>query len=404
MDFGFTEKQQKFIEEIREFCATTPKGELANPDDVPDDAKNNFSFSFYKKVCENGWAGVTFSKEYGGQGLGNTFQVIFNAEMQSQGAAISVGSVGNNNWLGAIIEKYGTEQQKREYLTKVVKGDIILLCQCFTEPNAGADLASVKTRAVRDGEDYIINGQKMFSSHAHIISDRLRLFLMVRTDPDVSPEKGISFFIIPPDLPGITIRPLWTDGGNRTNELFFDSVRVSRHTLLGEESGLNRGWDYFQEFEWGDWERSPGVSVSIFREVLKHLIDYIKTTGMDGQLLSQEPSVRRKIAEIATEIEILHLLDYKIAWAHDTGGDVLGVTAIQSIVRDSLSVKLPNLALNILSPYGQLQSGSKHAVLGGMLEEMYRMMAFRLFGVVGPLNRKNFIANRLLDLPQCHGY
>jgi alkylation response protein AidB-like acyl-CoA dehydrogenase len=404
MDFGFTETQQKFIDEIRQFCAKTPKGKLADPDDVPDDAKDNFSFSFYKKVCEKGWAGLTFSKEYGGQGLGNTYQVIFNEEMQSQGAAISVASVGNNIWLGGIIARYGTEFQKKEYLPRLVAGEIILLCQCFTEPDAGADLSSIKTRAVRKGEDYVINGQKMFGSHAHIDGRRMRLFLMVRTDPDAPPEKGISFFIIPPDLPGITIRPLWTDGGNRTSELFFDNVSVSRHTLLGEEGGLNRGWDYFQQFEWGDWERSPGVSVSIFREMLKGLIEYIKKTEMDGQLLSQEPLVRQKIAEIATEIEILHLMDYKIGWAHDTGGDILGVTAIQSIVRDSLSVKLPNLALTILGPYGQLQSGSKHAVLGGMLEEMYRMMAFRLFGVIGPLTRKNFIANHLLGLPHSHGY
>jgi alkylation response protein AidB-like acyl-CoA dehydrogenase len=404
MDFGFTEGQQKFVDELRELCATTPQGELADPDDVPDDAKDNFSFSFYQKVCDKGWAGLTFPEEYGGQGLGNTYQVIFNEEMQSQGAPMSVASVGNNNWLGSIIAKYGTERQKREYLTRVAKGDIILLCQCFTEPDAGVDLASVKTRAVRDGEDYIISGQKMFASHAHIIGQKVRLFLMVRTDPGAPLEKGISFFIIPRDLPGITIRPLWTDGGNRTNELFFDNVRVSRHCLLGEEGGLNRGWNYFQEFEWGDWERSPGVSVPIFREVLKDLIDYVKVTEVDRRLLSQEPSVRRKIAEIATGIEILHLMDYKMAWAQDEGGDVLGVTAIQSIIRDSLSVKLPNLALSILGPYGQLQSGSKHAVMGGVLEEMYRMMAFRLFGLVGQLTRRNFIANHLLDLPHCHGY
>jgi alkylation response protein AidB-like acyl-CoA dehydrogenase len=125
---------------------------------------------------------------------------------------------------------------------------------------------------------------------------------------------------------------------------------------------------------------------------------------MDGRLLSQDPSVRRKIAEIATEIEILHLLDYKMAWAQDEGGDVLGVTAIQSIIRDNLSIKLPNIALSIFGPYGQLQSGSKHVVLGGALEEMYRMTAFHLFGLVGSLNRKNFVANHLLDLPRSHGY
>lgn len=404
MDFGFTEEEQKFINEVRDFCAVTPKGDLASPDEVPDDARFNFSFSFYRKVCDKGWASLTFPENYGGLGLTNTHQLIFNEEMQSLGAPISVTSVSNNNWLGAFIARYGTERQKQEYLTKIARGEILLFCQSFTEPDAGADLVSVKTRAVPDGEDYIINGQKMFSSNAHLNGRTTRLLLMARTDLDALPEKGISLFIIPPDLPGITIRPLWTDGGGRTNEVFLDNVRAPRSCLLGEESGLNRGWDYFREFEWGDWERAPGVFCVIFKEILKHLINFVKTTRMDGRLLSQYPAVRRMIAEIATEIEIVRLLGHKMAWAQDTGGDALGAAAIESLIRDELAVKFPNLALCILGPYGQLQSGSKHAVLGGMLEEMYRLNTFCLFGLVGPLTRKNFISNHILDLPQYHGY
>jgi 3-oxocholest-4-en-26-oyl-CoA dehydrogenase alpha subunit len=404
MDFGYTEEQRKFIEEIREFCATTPRGELANPEDVPDDARFNYSFSFYQKICDKGWAGLTFPVEYGGKGLGNTFQVIFNQEMQSLGAPVSVTSISNNNWLGNFIAKYGTERQKKEYLTQICRGEITLLCQSFTEPDAGADLAAVKTRAVLDGDNYIINGQKMFSSNAHLNGRTTRLLLLVRTDIEALQEKGLSLFLIRPDLPGITIRPLYTDGGGRTNEVFFDNVRVSKHDLLGEEGGLNRGWEYFREFEWGDWERGPVVIAVIFSEILKHLINFVKTTRMDGRLLSEETSVRQKIAEIATEIETIRLLSYKMAWAQDENADALSVAVMESLIRDSLLIKFPNLALCIFGPYGQLQSGSKQAVLGGMLEEMYRMNAFALFGLVGPLTRKNFIANHSLDLPQYHGY
>jgi alkylation response protein AidB-like acyl-CoA dehydrogenase len=266
MDFGYTAEQQKFIDEIHHFCATTPRGNLADPGEVPDDAKNNFSFSFYQKVCDKGWAGLTLPREYGGQGLGNTYQVIFNTEMQSLGAPISVASVSNNNWLGGFISRYGTEGQRRDYLTQVCQGEIVLLCQSFTEPDAGADLVSVKTRAVYDGKDYVINGQKMFSSNSHLNGRTTRLLIIARTDLEAPPEKGISLFLIRPDLPGITIRPLWTDGGGRTNEVFFDNVRVSAHSLLGEASGLNQGWDCFREFEWGDWERAPGVFAVVFRK------------------------------------------------------------------------------------------------------------------------------------------
>jgi 3-oxocholest-4-en-26-oyl-CoA dehydrogenase alpha subunit len=404
MDFGLTEEQQRFVKEIHDFCSSTPRGQLADPGEVPDDARYNFSFSFYQRVCDKGWAGLRFPKEYGGQGLGNTYQVIFNEEMQTLGAPISVTSVSNNIWLGSFIAKYGTIRQKNEYLTQVARGNIVLLCQSFTEPDAGADLVSVKTRAIPDGENYIINGQKMFSSNAHLNGRTTRLLLMARTDINAPLEKGISLFIIPPDLPGITIRPLWTDGGGRTNEVFFDNVRVSKQSLLGEEGGLNHGWEYFREFEWGDWERAPGVLIVIFKEILKHLINYVKTTEMDGQLLSQDLLVRRKIAEIATEIELIRLLGYKMAWAQDEGSDVLGAAAIESYVRDTLSVKFPNLALSILGPYGQLQGGSKYSVMGGVLEEMYRLNAFSLFGLIGPLTRKNFIANHLLGLPQYHGF
>jgi 3-oxocholest-4-en-26-oyl-CoA dehydrogenase alpha subunit len=404
MDFGFTEDEQKFINEIHRFCAATPVGDLANPSEVPDDARFNFSFSFYQKVCEKGWSGLTFPREYGGLGLGNSFQVIFNEQMQSLGAPLSVTSISNNNWLANIIAQHGTEMQKQEYLTQLCRGDLLSLCQSFTEPDAGADLVSVKTRAVRDGDAFIINGQKMFSSNAHLNAKTTRLLLLARTDLEVPPEKGLSLFLIQPDLPGITLRPLWTDGGGRTNEVFFDNVRVSRHDLLGEENGLNRGWDYFREFEWGDWERAPGVFASIFAEVLKQLINYVKTTRLDGRLLSQDPSVRRKIAELAVEIEIVRLLSHKMARKQDQGGDVLGAAALESLIRDNLAVKFPDLALAILGPYGQLQNGSKHALLGGMLEEMYRLNAFCLFGLVGPLTRKNFIAEHMLDLPQYHGY
>lgn len=135
MNFEFTEEQQKFIDEIHEFCAATPKGKLAEPGEVPDDPAYNFSFSFYQELCDKGWTGITFPGEYGGQGRGNIYQVIFNEVMQSLGAPISVTSVSNNNWLGSIITRYGTERQKQEYLTQVARGGIITLCQSFTEPD-----------------------------------------------------------------------------------------------------------------------------------------------------------------------------------------------------------------------------------------------------------------------------
>jgi alkylation response protein AidB-like acyl-CoA dehydrogenase len=154
----------------------------------------------------------------------------------------------------------------------------------------------------------------------------------------------------------------------------------------------------------GGLGKSPRGVCGCLPEILKNLINYVKTTRMDGRLLSQEPAVRYKIAELATEIELLRLLGHKMAWAQDAGGDVLGVAAVESLVRDTLAVKFPNLAVCILGPCGQLQSGSKHAPLGGLLEEMYRLNTFSLFGLVGPLTRKNFIANHCLDLPHYHGY
>lgn len=399
MEFGFTEEQERFRQEVRDFIKTTPWGEIADPHQTAP----NYSPSFYRKVVERGWIGLAFPKEYGGQGLDPIYQTIFYEEMAYSGAPMGILLHGISISQCGYILNCGTERQKKDYLSKLARGEIPCVSQCITEPNAGSDYVSVNIRAVREGDDYIINGQKMFCSFAHGPKGGY-LILLARTDPHAPLEKGASFFILPIDMPGTTTRPLKTMGWLGTNEVFFDNVRAPKQNLLGEEAGLNRGADCYRKSQYCEWEKAPGLYVATLRRAFDALVQYVKETKSNGSFLSQEPSVRQKLAELATELEVLRLLGYKQVWAQGKGLDILKATAIQSIFKDRLMVKLPHIATQILGLYGQVHGESKHAVLKGMMGQMYRDTALYLFANCGELTRKNFIASHVLGLPESHGY
>ena len=246
MDFGFTEGQQKFRQEVREFCEKTPRGEI--------DATLEYSPSFYAKVAERGWRGLSLPKEYGGQGLDVIYGTIFTEEMSYWGVPLLLyGPTGSEHLWGGIILKYGSEEMKKEYLPRIAKGELTI-GQAFTEPEAGCDLPSVQTCAVRKGDDYVVNGQKVFCTSIHRGEYQ---FLMARTDPDAPKEKGLSLFLLDPKLPGITVTPLITMRGSRTNQVFLDDVKIPRRNLVGEE---NRGWSYFMEPSPPQTEHSIAIS------------------------------------------------------------------------------------------------------------------------------------------------
>ncbi|MDP6550104.1 MAG: acyl-CoA dehydrogenase family protein, partial [Dehalococcoidia bacterium] len=230
MDYGFGPEQETLRQEVRQFIKeyVTPEV-LAEIEDSLEGGRGPNLRALQKKAADRGWMGISWPKEYGGQGGSRLDQYIVEEEFARVG--VTMGSAGSG---APAILAAGTEEQKQYFLPGLISGDITFALG-FTEPQAGADLAGLQCRAVKDGDEYVINGQKMYTSSAHYAT---HVYLMCRTDPDAPRHRGISIFLVPMDTPGITVRPLWTIqsdppaptgttyGNKRTNETFYEDVRV----------------------------------------------------------------------------------------------------------------------------------------------------------------------------------
>ena len=244
MDFVFTPEQETLRREIQEFLAEHMTPEVIAENDVADVVRERgpHTKALFELIAERGWLAVSWPRQWGGQGGSSINQYIVEEEFARVGLAVGAGGTGAPAILAA-----GTDEQKQEFIAASIRGEIVF-AQGYTEPQAGADLAGLQCRAVRDGDEYVINGQKTFTTGAHVAT---HIYLMARTDPDAKRHAGISIFLVPMDLPGITVRPLWTIqndppapvgttyGESRTNEMFFEDVRMPASCRLGEE---NDGW------------------------------------------------------------------------------------------------------------------------------------------------------------------
>ena len=231
MEIGYTEEHQALRNRLREYYAAllTPEVEsqLADSHGIGPNMRR-----VVKQMAEDGWLGIGWPTEYGGQGLGAIEQYIFFDESMRAGAPVPMLTI---NTVGPTIMDFGTQEQKDFFLPKILAGDIHF-CIGYTEPESGTDLASLQTRAVRDGDEYVINGQKIYTSLA---GGADYIWLATRTDPEVAKHKGISMFIVPMDTPGIKVVPMHLLGDHNINYTFYEDVRVPAANLVGEE---NAGW------------------------------------------------------------------------------------------------------------------------------------------------------------------
>lgn len=388
MDFEFTEEQKRLREEIRGFCATEPEGELEDPR-----ITHYYSPELYRKLVDRGWVGLSFPKEYGGQGLTAVEEVILLEELAYARKRVYIVGIGSSvQFFGTLFLKCGSEQLKRKYLPQIARGEV-WFSQAYTEPEAGSDLLPIQTRAVRDGDYYVLNGQKMFSSSGHRRNHFPRQYLVVMavTDPNAAPGKGHSLFIVDTAAPGMSTDTLVTIPGWITNQLYIDEVRVPKENLVGEE---NRGWDYFTACRHKYWDRMSGNYQGTLLRALNDFTQYLK----ENQSLNTSLA-RQKLSNMATKIEILRLLTYRLAWAESKGLDVQNVASIARIFRDQALIEYPNVAMDILGPYGQLKATSKYAPIEGGTEYLYRNNVYYFFAGAGNLVMRNFIASRGLGLP-----
>ncbi len=389
MDFRFSESEEKFREELRSWLDS----ELSNrPDDRNDDsdASWNFNLEMRRKLANKGWLTMAWPQEYGGQNASHMMQVIFSEEMSYTRAPGR--DVFGTRMLAPTLMIHGTEEQKKRFLPPVSKGDV-QWCQGYSEPESGSDLASLQTRAVEDGDDFIVNGTKVWTSSAHRAD---HIMVLTRTDPDAPKHRGISFLLCDMNTPGITVNPIVNMAGDHSfNMVTFEDVRIPKRNLVGEQ---NRGW--YVGATLLDFERS-GVDYSAgAKKTLEELIDFAKNNERNGSLISDDPIMRNRFSNLAIEVEVSKLISYNIAWMQSQGlvpnkeasmGKVLG-TELQQHVSDT--------GMQMLGMHGQLEPGSKYAPLQGRIEHMYLADVSQTIQAGTSEIQRNIIATRGLGLPR----
>lgn len=390
MDFAFTPEQEAFRDEVDEFFRRELTPEVLAEIETEIAAGNIRCPLLEKKLVATGWLTMQWPVELGGQGRSNIEAAIFNEAVGYYNIpdglwGMTVGIVGN------AIRAFGTEEQKQRYLPWIATGEVIF-CQGFTEPEAGSDLASLQTRAVADGDDFVISGQKVFIGRAHLAD---YIYLATRTDPDAPKHRGLTLFLVDLKSPGVEIRPLWLMNGIRYNQLFFDEVRVPRSSMLGE---LNRGWYHMTTTL--DIERSGTRSVGERRRLLEKLTQYIKTTVRNGRLLADDPMVRARLARLMIDSEAARLLSYRIAWLQSTGVIPNHETSIASLWNRLLTQRFANEGLRILGPAGQIQRGAPSAAADGTFEQALRSQLTSLHAGGTVEVQRQVIAQRGLGLPR----
>jgi len=386
VDFSLSPEQEAFQQQVRRFIHEHLTADLRDEVEREQYAIGPLGKKFVRLMGQQGWLGIGWPREYGGQGRGAIDQWLFLEEMAAEN--LPTGGLTLNS-AGPTLMRVGSERQKQEYLPKILTGEIEFAIG-YTEPNAGSDLASLQTRAVREGDSYIINGQKIYTSAAH---HSTHIWLLARTDFKAPKHRGISIFIVPIDAPGVTIRPLATMGSERSNEVFFEDVRIPADNLVGEE---NRGWYYVTMAL--DFERlMPHARI---RRYLEHLIDYAKNTVVDGRPLSKHPRVRIALARLAVDVELLRLFSLRSAWMIERGLVPNAEASVFKIFMSELNQRIATAAQDIMGPYATLRAEDTLTPVEGRLEKLYR--SFPLFKFAGGTNEvmRNIIAQRGLGMPR----
>ena len=364
MQFRLRSEDEEFRHEVRNFLKSelppdwqTTKGHHAG---LETDEEWTFYQSMMRKLGAKGWLTLAWPKEYGGQA--DTFkQFILSEEMYYYGApGLDMPGV---YMLSPVLIRYGSEEQKKQHLPGIASGET-LWCECFSEPGAGSDLASVSMRAVEAGDILILNGQKTWVTQAHRAHWG---FALVRTDPEAPKHKGITFLLVDMNIPGITVRPI-TDlaGMNTINEIFFDDVRVPKSNVVG---GLNEGWSLVRALL--GFERSGIHRISQARRIVDSLIEYIKETTYNGEPLAKVPWIRDKVVEAATECEVARLFAYNVAWLQSKELAPPLEISMTQLVGHELQQHVADVGMQILGLYGQLKGDSKWAPLAGAMEHFY---------------------------------
>lgn len=382
MDFRFSPEEEYFRSEVRDFFIKEEKVVTeARKEWDSGQGFGPYCWRILGKIGSKGWLCPTWPKKYGGLELPYIFRYIIQEQMHYFTNIYATVSAG---MAGPIILRHGSEEQKNEYLPQIARGEIEFALG-YSEPQAGSDLASLQIKAEDLGDKYLINGQKMYNTRAHYAQYH---WLGARTGFTGPKHKGISLFIVDLKTPGISIIPDWTLGNMRTNQVFYDDVKVPKEAMVGE---INKGFYYILEAL--DYER-VSTTAGLERE-FKGILNYIKETGK-----SKDPLIRQKVAELSIDIESAKLLSLRVACLLNMGQIPNYEASMLKMVVSETEQRFVNTAMQLFGLYGQIMEGSKWAPMKGRLEWRYRDSLESLVTRGTSEIMRNIIAQRGLGLPR----
>jgi alkylation response protein AidB-like acyl-CoA dehydrogenase len=390
MDFRDTPDQATFRTQVREFLKTQYQ---TTEDEASEGGGGARRMAAWRQtLVKKGWVAPAWPKEYGGAAMSVMEQFILNEEF-AEARAPQVGGLGVM-MAGPTLIVHGSEEQKQEHLPRILSGEGFW-CQGFSEPGAGSDLAALQTRAVREGDDYVVNGQKIWTSMAQFAN---WMFMLVRTDPAAPKHQGITYLLVDMKSPGITVRPLYNLAGRHDfNEVFFDNVRVPVRNRVGEE---NRGW--YIGTTTLDFERSSISTAVGHKHDLDMLLRYIAEHRTDGRTTIQwNPGVRHELAERYIEARTQRLMSYRVVTMQAQGKIPNYESSMTKLFSSELSQRIARTGMKALGMFGQISSSKDPwAPMKAHIEKRYLYgVAITIGGGTSEVQR-NVIATRGLGLPR----
>jgi alkylation response protein AidB-like acyl-CoA dehydrogenase len=391
MEFRDSTEEATFRKEVREFLQKELPNRFKGMGDAGEGLAGQFEAmrEWRQKLAQKGWIAPAWPKQYGGAGLPVMQQFMLNEEFAEAGTP-NVGGFGVS-MVGPTLIVHGSEEQKKEHLGRILSGEV-LWCQGFSEPNSGSDLASLQTRAVRDGDDYVVNGQKIWTSLAQYAH---WMFMLVRTDPEAPKHRGISYLLVDMKSPGVDVRPL-VDLSNRKmfNEVYLDNVRVPARNLVGEE---NRGW--YIATTTLDFERSSVGAAVGNRKAVEETIQFAREHASQGDsTLIRNPVVRWELADRLVESHVARLMSYRVISMQARGLIPNYEASMTKLYASELTQRIANTAMKVIGLYGAIYGD--FAPRRGRWERGYLQSVGATIAAGTSEIQRNIIANRGLGLPR----
>jgi alkylation response protein AidB-like acyl-CoA dehydrogenase len=389
MRYDFTPEQLAWREQVRAFVREQLTVELLDElREAGNEGQGPLARRFILALRDRGWWGLAWPPEYGGLGRSAIEQWIFVDELEGAGAPMLPLTVTS---VAPTIMRVGSEAQKRAWLPGIQQAEVEFALG-YSEPEAGTDLAALRTRAELDGDTWVINGQKMWNTMAHTATHN---WLAVRTEPAAPKHKGISMMIVPMDAPGVTVQAIYVWPGLRTNAMFLDNVRVPRDYLIGE-----RGMGFYYAAMALNFERLSIGSVAMTRRYFRELVALVREVTVDGRPLCEDAWVRERLARLAVDIEAARMLGLETAWALDQGRVPAAESSMAKIFVSELAQRVADVGSEIIGMAGQLHPDEPHAPLHGRLQWLYRTAPLLAFGGGTNEVQRNIVAMLGYGLPR----